>query len=139
MARQTNWAASAVAALSAAEYLLAVVLRFPLFWMIIFVMTPTAFVYWKLADMWLGGAPGIAVLRAAREKPIRLLIWLLIVLLSTITLCLCWFALVLILWLGLWVRRVTGLPSFCALAPAALYAGIVLLVYVAEVRSWTVL
>jgi hypothetical protein len=110
-------------------------LRLPTFWALIFVMTPTAFVYCRLVDRWLGGATNVAAHRAVLTQPGRLLIWLSTLFLSMLTLCLCAFSLDLLLWFGVWASRAVGVPALLGIAPAAMYAAVVLYVYVAVYKG----
>jgi hypothetical protein len=106
-------------------------LRLPTFWALVFVVTPTFFVYRWLTDRWLGGATNVAALRAVVASLGRLLIWLSILSLSLLTLLVCAFSLDLLLWFGVLASRAIGLPSLVGIVPAAMYTAAVLYVYVA--------
>jgi hypothetical protein len=118
-------------ALIALQEGLIVFVRLPMFWALIFVTTPTFFVYSSMARKWMPASTPAALVRAFREKPIRLLIWAAILFCSIAAFCLCFFGLDLALWFGLWVCHVTGLPAVWGLVPGTVYLGTVLYVYIA--------
>ncbi len=124
-------------ALIALQEGLIVLIRLPMFWMLVFVMIPTSFVCSNLAERWVGKTTPAAPSRSLQKKPVRLLIWAAILFCSIAAFCLCCFSLDLALWFGLSLCHVTSLPTAWGFVPGTVYLGIVLYVYIAIFKgSW---